>query len=134
EILVIRHVLSRIKNLISAAELAKIPVSRFWCTAAMARAMGLPPQLADAGAALRLKRQKDLAGHRVMLKLSQPRKPTKNNSSTRHQDENDYAKLYSYCIDDVGSEVELFLKLRPLAPQEQAYWEMDQRLNLRGFA
>jgi DNA polymerase len=138
EFVITRFVLPRYRrNLIGAGGVTKIPFKRWICTASLARYAGLPGKLAGAGAALGLKHQKDPEGHRVMLKLSQPRKPTKNNPDTRWTPRNapaDFEKLYSYCIDDTKSERELFLALPPLPPIERRIWLQDQRMNARGFA
>lgn len=118
----------------SSKMLGVIPVERWHCTAAMARSVGLPGNLEGAGAALGLASQKDKDGHRLMLKLCKPRTPTKNNPSTRHQDKDELQKLYAYCVKDVDTEVELFLKLPKLHPKERKFWILDQKMNLRGFA
>lgn len=112
----------------------KIPIERWICTAALARSAGLPGKLEDAGAALDLIHQKDKDGHRLMLKLSKPRKATKYNSETRHSNPDELEKLIEYCKQDVRTETELFLTLPPLAPIERKLWLLDQTMNLRGFA
>lgn len=112
-----------------ASELYNIPVERWHCTAAMARSIGLPGDLAGAGEALNLSAQKDKEGHRLMLKLCKPAKDGRRN--------NDPAMLESlarYCIQDVNTEVELFLALPPLHPKERRFWVLNQKMNLRGFA
>lgn len=111
-----------------------LPVSQWICTASLARSVGLPGKLADAGAALGLPIQKDMEGHRLMLKLSKPRKPTKNNPSTRVRDPESLRRLFEYCKTDVDAETELFLRLPRLTPLERNLWILDQRMNLRGFA
>ncbi len=115
-------------------DLQKIPVSRWHCTAALARSVGLPSSLEDVSAALGLKHQKDMAGHRLMLKMAKPRKATKNDDSVRHLDPDDLARLGEYCAADIAAEVELFLRLPPLTELERKFWCLDQRINRRGFA
>ncbi len=114
--------------------LQKIPLKRWHCTAAMARSVGLPGALDDAAKALGLAHQKNMAGHRLMLKLAKPRKATKHNASVRHRDATDLQGLYDYCISDIDAEVELFLRLAPLPKREREFWILDQRINHRGFA
>ncbi len=131
------NVLTRYRNLIRSSKARGIPLERWICTASQARACGLPGKLEMVGPALNLPHQKDMAGHRVMLKLSKPRKPTKNDPSTRYTPENapdDFAKLYSYCGDDLLAERDLFLKLPPLSDNERRVWLLNQKMNHRGFA
>lgn len=116
------------------AELQSIPIERWHCTAVMSRSIGLPGNLEGAGAALRLPVQKDKEGHKLMLKLSKPRKPTKKDPATRIVDAALYQRLAEYCIRDVDTEVELFLRLPALHPKERRFWVLNQKMNQRGFA
>lgn len=115
-------------------ELQGIPVERWHCTAAMSRSVGIPGDLEGAGAAMRLKVQKDKEGHKLMLKLSKPKKPSKKDPTTRITDPALMDRLAEYCIRDVDTEVELFLRLPPLHPKERQFWCLNQRMNFRGFA
>lgn len=131
EQVITRNVLSKI---IARPELRSLPVSRWICTASLARAHAFPGKLAHAGAAMGLKIQKDMEGHRLMLKMSKPRRPTKNNPRKWHNSLADLKRLMQYCATDVQVEVDLLLRLPPLIPEERAVWELDQKINLRGFA
>lgn len=122
------------KLMYSRPKLQNLSISRWICTASLARSMALPGKLAEAGAALGLTEQKDDAGHRLMLKLSRPRKPSANNPSIRWDDPDEYARLFEYCRQDVRSEIDLFLALPELPPKERKLWELDQKMNLKGFA
>jgi DNA polymerase len=51
------------------------PDERTDCTLARSAIMGLPLSLGQACAALRLPYQKDMAGHRLMMKMCKPRPP-----------------------------------------------------------
>jgi DNA polymerase len=117
----------------SKPELTRIPVERWHCTAAMARSIGIPGSLEGAGAALGLKAQKDKEGHKLMLKLSKPKRPSKSDPSTRHTDPELIRRLAEYCVRDVDAETELFLKLPSLHPKERRFWVLNQKMNLRGF-
>ncbi len=114
-------------------ELKNIPHERWLCTAARAAALALPRNLEGACQALGLSVQKDMEGHRLMLKLSKPRKPSKLDPSIRHTDPKDLARLYAYCIRDIDAETELFLKTPPIPPKETKVWCLDQKINFRGF-
>lgn len=137
EQVITRFVLPRYTRFLRTEKAANIPIKRWICTAALARYYGLPGSLEGATAALRLAHQKDAEGHRIMLKLSQPRRPTKNNPATRWTPENapeDFARLYKYCVADTEAERDLFLALPPLPKIERRIWELNQKLNFRGFA
>jgi len=100
------------------------------CTMAMAYAMGLPGSLANAALATGIEHQKDHAGHRVMMQLSQPRtlEPL-----TWWTDKEKTQKLFDYCRQDIETERALFKRLVKLSPSEKKIWELDQRINNRGI-
>lgn len=110
-----------------------IPIERWICTAARAAALALPRSLEGAGEALGLKVQKDQEGKRLMLKMSKPRKPTKNDTTVRHTDAKDLKRLIDYCVTDIAVETELLIRLPPLTPLEERVWALDQKINHRGF-
>jgi DNA polymerase len=127
-----------VKNVLSGLfpkfpQLKSIPPPHWFCTAALAASNALPRSLEGAGAALSLPIQKDLVGHKLMLKMSKPRKPTKNDPRTRHNKLSDLKRLTEYCATDVIAERSIFLKLPPLSPTEKKVWELDQKINMRGF-
>jgi len=135
EKMITKHIFGKRLNY-SNEYLQNIPNERWHCTAALARSVGLPGKLEMVGHALNMTAKKDTDGHRVMLKLCKPRKPTKNNTDTRWTPENnpeDFQKLYDYCVKDIGAEVELFLKLPPMHTKEREFWLLDQKINEHGF-
>jgi DNA polymerase len=103
------------------------------CSAAKAATCSIPRALDKAGDALGLEVQKDTDGHRVMLKLAKPRKPSKHNPAIYHNKDEDYDRLYSYCLDDVSSERCLSKALPNLPKEEQQLWHLDQKINERGI-
>lgn len=103
------------------------------CTAARAAAKALPRALEAVCLVLKLPFQKNMEGHKAMLKLSKPRKPTKNNPSIWNNSIDELRKTMGYCRDDIAAETEVFLDLPPLSRQEQAVWELDQKINWNGF-
>lgn len=127
---------SIVQNILAKKDprVADIPISRWICTAAMAASCALPRSLDGACKALDLAHSKDVEGRKIMLKMSKPRKPTKNNPSTRWEDEDMFRKLKLYCRSDVDAEVGLFLRLPELAPRERDFWELDQKMNFTGFS
>lgn len=113
--------------------LSSIPIHRWICTASLARSIGIPGKLEMAGAALGLAHQKDKEGHRLMLKLCKPKKPSKKDPSTRHQKPEELERLFEYCVQDVRTEIDLFLALPALPEKERKLWLLDQRMNIEGF-
>ena len=111
-----------------------IPLRQWRCTAALAASHALPRSLDNAAKALKLTQQKDLDGKRIMLKMCKPRKPTKNNKDKWHENEDDFQKLYEYCINDVQVERAIDNSLPPLSKNEQEVWFLDQLINTRGIA
>lgn len=113
------------------------PLEQWIDTAAIARYYGLPGKLEDASKALHLPHQKDMAGHRVMLKLSRPRKASAANKDIRWTPATkpeDFKILYKYCERDVYPERGIYSKLGPLPPIEQRIWILNEKINARGIA
>lgn len=109
-----------------------IPHERFFCTAALSSVHALPRSLDGATAALGLEHTKDKEGHRLMLKWSKPRKPSKKNPSTRCDNPKEFDRLVQYCEADIYAETDIFLTLPPLIDNERMIWCFDQMINFRG--
>ena len=106
------------------------------CTAVKAAANGIPRSLADGAKALGT-RPKDEGGRPSMLQLSKPRKPTKADPSTRWTFENapeKWVAMLCYNVDDVLAEYELDEALPDISENEQRLYELDQKINERGWA
>jgi DNA polymerase bacteriophage-type len=113
-----------------------ISLERQRCTLAMASALALPGKLEKLADVLELSRRKDVAGHRLMLAMSKPRRARKSeNADAVHwfDDHERLQRLYAYCMADVEVERELFAHLQPLSPSEQTIWCLDACINSRGF-
>jgi DNA polymerase bacteriophage-type len=113
-----------------------IPLERQRCTLAMASALALPGRLEKLGDVLELSRRKDVAGHRLMLQMSKPRRPHKDEDPNRiywFDDQERLQRLYAYCMADVEVERELYSHLPSLSPSELAVWALDVQINARGF-
>ena len=102
------------------------------CTMARAYAMALPGSLDHAASAVGLSVQKDMAGHRLMMKMSQPRKRLPDGSFTWWEDEEDFTRLFEYCKQDIVVTQQLDRRLLPLSKNEKALWVLDQEINDRG--
>jgi DNA polymerase len=114
-----------------------VPLERHICTMARALAHALPGKLELVAQALDLLHQKDRAGQRLMLMMSKPRRPhideDPNGGPYWFDDEPRLQRLYEYCAQDVEVERELYNRLRPLHSGEQLLWQLDQKINERGF-
>jgi DNA polymerase len=110
-----------------------IPPERWRCAMATSCFYALPRSLdMVASDALHLDHQKDKEGHRVMMKLSKPRKPTKNNPAKYHAKLEDFKKLYAYCEKDVETHRAISHTIGSLPPDELLIWQVDQMINKRG--
>lgn len=103
------------------------------CTMAMAYAMALPGSLENAAAAVGLEIRKDMDGRNVMMRMAKPRKINDDGTIIWWEDEDRLQKLYAYCKQDVEVERALEKRLRPLSPEEQQLWVLDQQINNRGI-
>ncbi len=110
----------------------EVPHKQWYCTAAESLAMNLPAALEKVALALKLSVEKDMEGRRLMLKLSKPRKPSKNDPSTRHSKPEEYERLYSYCVQDVVTEAAVHAVVPRLSKREQGVYWFDQEVNRRG--
>lgn len=108
-------------------------LKRWDCTAAKAASHALPRSLGECALALKLSENKDETGKRVMLQLSKPRKPSKNDPSIWVNDKEKFNTLYDYCRQDVIVERAIDNSLPNLNKQEKAIWELDQAINSRGI-
>lgn len=116
-------------------QIAKLELT--WvCTAAKAAMHALPRKLEKAAEELATVEQKDMEGHRVMLKLSSPKKPTKKDPLTRYLPAThpaEFDRLYSYCGQDVKTERAIDDELPDLPQLEREIYWLDQIINDRGI-
>lgn len=110
------------------------PVERWLDTAAVARAANLPGKLKELGEFLGI--HKDENGHRIMLKLCRPRRPSKDNPAlfwTPAHKPADFDKLYRYCKRDVHVMREAYLWLPPMSATELGRYHLTLKMNARGL-
>jgi DNA polymerase len=103
------------------------PANPLSCTMQRALAYGLPGKLEHAAAALGLKHQKDMTGHRLMLKMSRPLKP-----GTPPWQLSDQLALANYCARDVEAEADLSAAIPRLLPEEWQLALLDAAMNTQG--
>lgn len=124
----------------------RIAHEQWRCSAAKAAALSLPRKLEHAGSALRLRLQKDLEGHKVMMKMTKPRKPRKKEveewkklngrkpmPKLFHMSLDLLQRLFTYCRQDVLAEELLSRSIPDLHPSEVQMYLLDQTINQRGF-
>lgn len=108
--------------------------SQMVCTMAMAYAMGLPGALEKAAAAVGIKNQKDMAGHRLMIQMASPREVRPDGHHIVWWDDSEKVqRLAVYGRQDVEVERELGKRLAQLSNNEKKVWLLDQRINQRGI-
>lgn len=123
-----KHMISKRKEI-----LAVTGPERWICTASQAAALALPRSLEGVGKVLNLPIQKDMEGAKLLKKWFKPRKATKHDNRTRHDDPEEFKKIVDYCRTDIAAEVELFLRTPPLTETERAVWVLDQKINMHGI-
>lgn len=117
-----------------------MPPEQWLCTMVKALTLGLPGSLASSGAALGLPEDKlkDPQGKALIQYFSKPCKPTRANGGRRRNlpehDPEKWKLFIEYNRQDVVSETEIRKRLATYkTPEdEQALWELDQRMNDRG--
>ena len=112
------------------------PLRRHRCTMAMSSALGLPPKLSSVADVLELTKRKDAAGERLMHQMSKPRRARQSEDPATtywFEDQERLDLLYSYCKQDLEVARELYARLSPLSPGEQAIWALSAKINARGF-
>lgn len=105
------------------------------CSMSKAASFALPMSLDKLSEAIDAPIKKDKDGKAVMLKLTQPRTPTKADPSLRYDPvryADQYNRLGEYCINDTYAESEVSAMLPDLQPDELDLWLLDQQINIRG--
>lgn len=111
-----------------------LKIGQLDCTMARAYAMSLPGSLEKCSAAVGIGQEKDMKGHRLMMKMSQPKsRPSIPGAIEWHETSEELERLYAYCKQDVVVEQLLDKRLLSLSKKEKKIWEFDQRVNWRGI-
>lgn len=114
----------------------KLPIERFRCVAAMARASALPGKLDNATRCMDTRHKKNPRGVFLIKTLCVPQA----NGLFFHEDpDNDPAEVkafleecYDYCDDDVRSEMDMAHHLRDLTDREWNQYWLSEKINDRG--
>lgn len=107
----------------------ELPFEIWRCTAAKAAYFSLPRSLGNACEAIDLSQQKDKAGGKIMMKMTNPNKRT----GKWHEDPDDFISLLQYCVQDVEAEYELDQALPEIPKEEIRMYHLDQKINDRGI-
>lgn len=108
-------------------DLPELKVEQIRCSAARARYNGLPGSLAGACEAMGLPVQKDAEAKPIMLLLAAHPEYTPQTHPV------EYARLYKYALTDTDAMFGLWHATVPLPPLEQQFFELNTRINMRGF-
>ncbi|ABR10600.1 DNA polymerase I [Burkholderia phage BcepNY3] len=108
-------------------DLPELQIGQVRCSAARARYNGLPGSLAGACEALGLPVQKDTEGAKWMKEIAA------NPDWTPADHPEHFARTYKYALIDTDAMVGVWENTVPLPAREQAYFEMDMRINARGI-
>lgn len=112
----------------------EMPPAQWRCTMVHGVILGLPASLDAMSSALNLQQRKDKEGKALIRYFCMPCKPTKaNGGRTRNLPEHapeKWEKFMEYCVQDVVVERAISNRLErfPFPPEEQKYWELDQRI------
>lgn len=109
------------------AALPEIRIEQVRCSAARARYNGLPGSLENACRAAGLQIQKDVEGSAAMKEVATNPEWT----ALTHPDK--FARIYKYALIDTDAMVGLWEATQPLPAREQRFFELDMRINARGF-
>ena len=107
-------------------DLPEPPLEAFQCTAARARAHGLPGKLGDCAKALGTSSQKMEEGARLIKAYSIPNAPWEKIPAADQQ------AFRDYCDDDVDTERDIGRLLRKLSAEEQYEFAINEHVNDRG--
>ena len=107
--------------------LPEIKIEQARCSAVRARYNGLPASLAGACEALGLPIQKDADGGRWMMEIA------KNPDWTPESHPEHFGRTYRYAVTDTDAMIGLWHATKPITPQLQREFELDMRINARGF-
>lgn len=107
--------------------LPEIKIEQARCSAVRARYNGLPGSLEGACDAMGLPIQKDTDGGKWMREIA------KNPDWTPDSHPEHFGRTYRYAVTDTDAMIGLWHATQPITPQLQREFELDMRINARGF-
>jgi DNA polymerase len=116
-----------------------LPIDQTRDTMARSLAYSLPGALDKASQVIHGVSKK--SDKKIMLKLANPRNPTKNDPRLKYERCNplnekeieEWKHLDKYCTQDVRTEIAIGEKLPLLSASELEIWKLDQKINARGI-
>jgi DNA polymerase len=108
-------------------QLPELRIEQVRCSAARARYNGLPGSLEGACEAMGLPIKKDTAGADFMKQIAA------NPDWTPESHPEHFGRTYRYALIDTDAMHGLWYATWPLPPREQRFFELDMRVNARGF-
>lgn len=109
---------------------------RYKCSAARARRLALPGKLEKLGPALNIADHflKDTEGHKIMLRLTKPRRPRKGEEPGIYWDDDEakHERVADYCLRDVEAEEACEARMLPMGEDDWEDYYFTERLNDRG--
>jgi DNA polymerase len=115
------------EHMVGRYEWPEILLERWSCTAFRARLARLPSGLDAIGKILDLPHQKDAAGHKLIRRITKMANPID------EMTDDDWDQLESYVLQDVRALRALDQMLPEIPEQWQSIFELDARINERGF-
>ena len=109
--------------------LPELKIEQVRCSAARARYNGLPGSLENACRSMGLQVQKDMDGSAIMKEIAAH--PEWSADDPEHREK--FNRVYKYALIDTDAMYGLWHATQPLPVKEQRYFEMDMRINARGF-
>lgn len=106
----------------------ELPPERWHDTMAVAAMKALPLGLDALTKALELPVQKDMEGHRLMLRMCKP-----NIKGEWEHSEGNMTRLKEYCVGDVDAQYGSHVVLGGLGASEREAWVIDQKIQQRGI-
>lgn len=110
-----------------------LPINRFYCVAANARARGYPGKLEKAARFAELGVDKDMEGYRLMMKLCKPRRIEEDGTIVWWEEYSDLIRQGEYCIQDTVVERAMYTMFIPLTPEELSDYWLSEEINDRGI-
>lgn len=108
-------------------DLPRLRDEQIQCSAVRARYNGLPGSLEMACQAMGLPIQKDTEGGAIMKQIMfHPEWSPKTHPA-------EFARIFKYAVTDVDAMIGLWEATQPITPKHQKQYEMDLRINRRGF-
>lgn len=102
-------------------------------TMALSLHMAHPASLEKAVKAARLNIEKDMDGHRLMMRMARPRKFNEDGTAVWWDQQERIDRLVAYCERDIAAERALYRYADPLPESEQELVAIDYEINQRGI-